>query len=153
MRTAARGLLALALALVVAFAVAAWLVPRWLAGEGARERLLAAARDATGRDVALDSLALAFFPPRLVATGVRVGDASAPLVAAERIDLRLDLALLLSRTLVVESLALDGVTWRVPRTEQGVALPWKTEGAGTAEVRQRTCSTRSRPSPSPSAAA
>src|SRR4029453_12372134 len=74
-----RVLAALAAALLVAIAVAAWWVPRWLAGEGARERLLAAARDATGRDVACDGLSFGLFPPRLVATGVRVGGAAAPL--------------------------------------------------------------------------
>jgi len=125
----ARGLLAVAAACLVAVAVAAWLLPRWVAGDAARERLLAAARDATGRDVAVDALSLALLPPRLVATGVRVGDAAAPLVTAERVDLRLDLVPLFSRELVVESLALEGVIWRVPRTRSGIDLPWKSGGA------------------------
>lgn len=125
MRAVARAAVALVVALAIAAALAAWLVPRWLAGEDARARLLAAARDATGRDVDAGGLGFALFPPRLVAQDVRVGDAAAPLVTAESVDLRLDAGQLLSRTLVVESLALEGVTWRVARTRDGIELPWK----------------------------
>jgi uncharacterized protein involved in outer membrane biogenesis len=127
-----RVLAALAAALLLVVAIAAWWLPRWLAGPDARDRLLAAARDATGRDVACDALSLALFPPRLVAKGVRIGDAAAPLVNAERVDLRLDPRPLLARRLVVESLALDGVAWRVARTKDGVELPWKRAGSDAA---------------------
>lgn len=125
MRGVARALGALAVGIVILLGALALWLPRWLVSDGARERLLAEAREATGRDVAAGALSFSFFPPRLVASDVRVGDAAAPLVAAERVDLRLDPAPLLSRDIVVESLALDGVTWRVPRGANGLDLPWK----------------------------
>lgn len=118
-----RTLLVLGGLLAVALFIAALLLPRWLVGDDAKSRLLTAARDATGRDVAVDDLTLALFPPRLVATGVRVGDAGAPLVTARDVDLRVRIAPLLAGTLVVESLALEGVVWRIPRSADGIELP------------------------------
>jgi hypothetical protein len=95
----ALGRIALVLVAValLALGAAAWLLPRWLEGDAFRELLVGAARDATGRDVAWDDLSLALFPPRLVATQLRVGEAVAPLVVAERADLRIAVAPLLAR--------------------------------------------------------
>jgi hypothetical protein len=118
-----RVLLVLGALLAVVLLAAALLLPRWLAGDDARERLLSAARDATGRDVAVDDLTLALFPPRLVASGVRVGDAAAPLVTARDVDLRVRLGPLFAGALVVESLSLEGVVWRISRTAGGIELP------------------------------
>lgn len=123
MRVLGRIVLALGAAALLALGAAAWLLPRWLESDGVRAVLIGAARDATGRDVAWDGLSIALFPPRLVATQVRVGDAAAPLVVAERADLRIAVAPLLARVVLVDSLALEGVTWRVVRSADGVELP------------------------------
>jgi uncharacterized protein involved in outer membrane biogenesis len=115
--------LAFAVALLLAIAAAAWLLPRWFAGDAFREILRAAAQDATGRDVAWDDLSFGLFPPRLVATQLRVGDAAAPLALAERVDLRIAVAPLLERQVRVDSLALDGVAWRFERGPAVVDVP------------------------------
>lgn len=127
-----RALLAIGALLAVALLAAALLLPRWLAGDDAKARLLAAAREATGRDVAVDGLTLGLFPPRLVASGVRVGAASAPLATARDVDLRVRVAPLFAGVLVVESLSLEGVVWRIPRTAGGVELPLPAGRAGAA---------------------
>lgn len=123
MRALVRVVAVLLLAAVVATGAVAWLLPRWVEGEGFRELLVGAARDATGRDVAYDDLSLALFPPHLVATNVRVGDAVAPLVVAERVDMNVAVAPLLARVVSIDSLALDAVTWRIVRDANGIALP------------------------------
>ena len=123
MRALGRIALALVAVALLALGAAAWLLPRWLEADAFRELLVGAARDATGRDVAWDDLSLALFPPRLVATQLRVGDAAAPLVLAERADLRIAVAPLLARVVLFDSLALEGVTWRVVRSANGVELP------------------------------
>jgi hypothetical protein len=122
-RALVRIVLVLLLAAVVAVGAVAWLLPRWVEGEGFRELLVGAARDATGRDVAYDDLTLALFPPQLVATNVRVGEVAAPLVVAERVDMNVALAPLLVRVVQIDSLALDAVTWRIVRDANGIALP------------------------------
>jgi uncharacterized protein involved in outer membrane biogenesis len=113
----------LLLVAVVAIGAVAWLLPRWVEGEGFRELLVGAARDATGRDVAYDALSLALFPLQLVATNVRVGDAAVPLVVAERVAMSVAVAPLLGRVVQIDSLALDAVTWRIVRDANGIALP------------------------------
>ena len=123
MRVFGRVALALAAALLLAIAAAAWLLPRWFEGDAFREILVVAARDATGRDVAWDDLSLALFPPRLVATQLRVGDAAAPLLLAERVDLRIAVAPLLERLVRIDSLVLDGVAWRIERTPTAIEVP------------------------------
>ncbi|MCX5737285.1 MAG: DUF748 domain-containing protein, partial [Proteobacteria bacterium] len=123
MRVFGRVALALAVALLLAIAAAAWLLPRWFEGDAFRELLRAAARDATGREVAWDDLSLALFPPRLVATQVRVGNAAAPLVLAERVELRIAVAPLFARLVRIDSLALDGVAWRIERTPAAIEAP------------------------------
>ncbi len=115
--------LALAVALLLVIAAATWLLPRWLEGDAFREILRTAAQDATGREVAWDELSLALFPPRLVATQVRVGDAAAPLIVSERVEMRVAVAPLLARSIEIESLALEGVTWRIIRTADGIEWP------------------------------
>jgi hypothetical protein len=123
LRTLGRVALALGAVLLLALGAAAWLLPRWIESDAFREVLAGAARDATGRDVAWDDLSLALFPPRLVATQLRVGDAAAPLVLSERVDMRIAVAPLLARLVLVDSLALEGVSWRVVRNADGVELP------------------------------
>ena len=148
MRAALRVALALALALLLAIVAAAWLLPRWFAGEGFREILRTAAQDATGRDVAWDDLSFALFPPRLVATQLRVGDAAAPLVLAERVDLRIAVAPLLERLVRVDSLALDGVLWRIERTPAAIEVPIAHNDT-PGELRPAVASPAANPQPAP----
>ena len=123
MRALLRVALALLLAAAAGIGAVAWLLPRWVEGEDFRELLLGAARDATGRDVGYDELSLSFFPLRLVATKMRVGDAAAPLVVSERVAMSVALAPLLQRVVQIDSLALDAVTWRIVRGAGGIELP------------------------------
>jgi hypothetical protein len=143
-RALARGLAAIAALLALAVLAAAILLPRWLAGDAARERLLAAAREATGREVAVGELSLALFPPRLVAGHLVVGDAAAPLVTAERADLRVRVAPLLAGLVVIESASLDGVAWRIPRTAAGLELPVAAR-AGSDTMQSRSPKTGAKP--------
>ena len=129
MRAVGRIALALAVALGLAIAAALWLLPRWLEGDAFRERLRAAAREATGHDVTWGELSFALLPPHLVVTQVRVGDAAAPLVTAERADLRVAVAPLLARTVEIDSLTLEGVVWRIERSPAATVAP---PGAGAA---------------------
>ncbi len=131
MRALGRVAVAIGALLVVALGAAALLLPRWIESDAFRDVLVGAARDATGRDVAWDDLSLALFPPRLVATQLRVGDAAAPLVLSERVDMRIAVAPLLARVVLVESLALEGVSWRIVRSADGVELPLAKRGAQT----------------------
>ncbi|RIK93379.1 MAG: hypothetical protein DCC71_24120, partial [Proteobacteria bacterium] len=119
-----RALVRVALVLAALAVAAALLLPRWLLTDAVAARLRDAAREATGHPLAWDDLSLALFPPRLVATRAVLGDPAAPLVVADRIDLRVRALPLLRGELAAESLSLDGVTWTVRRTAQGLQLPF-----------------------------
>jgi AsmA protein len=125
-----RLILRLAIALGVLFVLAlvglAVALPRLASNEAVRARLQATAREATGQEVGWTELAFGLLPPRLVVhrpTVSEPGSAGPPRLEAEKVDLRLALLPLLTRTVVIDSLVLDGVTLRVVRKPEGIELP------------------------------
>jgi AsmA protein len=118
--------IAFAVLCVLALVGLAVVLPRLASNEAVRARLQATAREATGQEVGWADLAFGLLPPRLVVhrpTISEPGSTGPPRLEAERVDLRLALLPLLTRTVVIDSLVLDGVTVRVVRTPEGIELP------------------------------
>jgi hypothetical protein len=102
------------------------LLPRFAKSETVRARIQSAALAALGRELVYRELDVRLLPPSLLVEEPRLagetpGDAA--LIEAERIALRVALLPLLARTLMVDSLAVDGASVRLVRTAKGVALP------------------------------
>jgi len=113
------------LLVVAAGALALWL-PRLVESPAVRERIEAAAREATGREVTYRDLSVGLFPPRLVVAGPSVAGAATgdpPFAEAESVGLQLAVGPLLARTVVVDSLVVEGATVRLRRTAAGIELP------------------------------
>jgi uncharacterized protein involved in outer membrane biogenesis len=115
-----------ALLLLLAIAAALVALPSLLEGEEVRARIRQAARDALGRELTYQTLELGFLPPSLRAldtsvSGEREGDP--PLLEAREIALRVALWPLLFRTVVVDSLVVEGATLRLARGARGIELP------------------------------
>jgi AsmA protein len=111
---------------VIGVGALALFLPRIVASDAFRERVRAAARDATGGELSWGELSFGLLPPRLVVMDAKVtegAEAEHPLVEARRVDLQVALAPLLARTVVIDSLVLDGVTLRLVRTARGIELP------------------------------
>lgn len=89
-----------------------------------REQIQAAARDATGRELHYDELAVGLLPPRLMALKVRLegGPKTTP-IAVERVELEIALLPLLTRTILVDTLVVAGATLELVRTGDGIVLP------------------------------
>jgi hypothetical protein len=124
MRILWRALAALAAVLALALVALVVLAPRLLERPELRERVAAAAREATGRELRYERLDLGFLPPRLEVEGVALegGPREAPL-RAERVALEVALLPLLARSVVVDTLVVRGVELEVARTKQGIELP------------------------------
>ena len=120
-------LAAIALAVLASAALALWL-PRYVASPAFDARLRRAISSAIGREVAWGGLSVGLIPPRLIASKARVGAPEAPALEAERIELRLALLPLLARAVVVDSLALDGLSLHLVRSPAGI------EWGGAAEA-------------------
>lgn len=124
---------AVALALLVALALGALAValPRIAGSAAVRERIEAAARDSLGRELRFETLEAGLFPPALRVVAPRVAGATEkapPLLEAKSISLELALLPLLSRTVAVDSLVVDGATLHLTRTKQGIDLPTPPRG-------------------------
>jgi len=133
-------LAALALALLAGAALALWL-PRYVASPQFDARLRAAASSAIGREVGWRALSVGLIPPRVIASDAHVGAGDTPALQAERVELRLALLPLLSRTLLADSLALDGLSLQLVRGAAGiewgepVAVPAAAPAAASREHR------------------
>jgi uncharacterized protein involved in outer membrane biogenesis len=119
------GLAVLVLALVAVGALLLFL-PRLAESPAVRQRIEQAAHDATGREFRYEDLSFALLPPRLVIeqpvlSGERPEDP--PWVEARGISLRLALAPLLARAVVLESLVIEDATLRLVRDADGLRLP------------------------------
>jgi hypothetical protein len=126
MRIALRIALALGVLMALAIAGLLLLLPRLVASDAVRERIVREARAATGRDVRYDEISIGLLPPRLVVEAPRVAGAEAeqpPLFEAEAVGLRLTLLPLLSGSLVVDQVRIEGATVRLVRTPDGIELP------------------------------
>ncbi|NNL86863.1 MAG: DUF748 domain-containing protein, partial [Myxococcales bacterium] len=113
----------LSAALLVALIV---LLPRLAESEEVRRQLMAAGSEATGREVRFGELDVALMPPGLRLTDARVSGPSAedsPFLEGATIDLRLSWLSLLSLSVVVDSLVVEGATLRIVRGEDGLELP------------------------------
>lgn len=91
-----------------------------------RARIEQAARDATGRDFGYRDITFALLPPRLVLEEpVLAGETpdAPPFVEAQEVALRVALAPLLARSVVLETLVIEGATLRLVRDAGGLRLP------------------------------
>ncbi|HBZ71823.1 MAG TPA: hypothetical protein DEP35_19680 [Deltaproteobacteria bacterium] len=121
-----RALAILGALLVLAVALLALGLPRLVDRPEVRARIEAAAREATGRDVRFEGLAIGIFPPRVRVLRPVVAAASAgepPLFSADEAALRVALLPLLARTLVVDSLDVVKPTLRIVRTPRAGPPP------------------------------
>jgi AsmA protein len=115
-------------ALVVLVALAlislAFYAPRLIERPEVKERIAAAARDATGRELRYEKLDVGIFPPRLVVEQVRLegGPRTKPL-GAERVELEVALLPLFARTVLVDALVVSGAEVSLARTARGIELP------------------------------
>lgn len=126
MKLLLRILAVLVLLVVVALGAALLALPRLLDDESVRERIQQAARDALGRELRYERLELGFLPPSLRAVGTVLSgekQTDPPLLEAREIGLRIALLPLLFRSVVVDSLVVEGATLRLTRTADGIALP------------------------------
>lgn len=116
--------LALLAALVLAGVALAVLVPRLIDRPEVRERIAAAAKDATGRTLRYEKLGFGLLPPRLEVEGVALegGPKDSPL-RAERIALQVALLPLLARTVLVDEIVVHSGELTLTRTKQGIELP------------------------------
>ncbi len=128
MRVVTRVIAALLVLFGAALVALLVLLPRYVDSPAVRERILAAAREWTGRDVNYRSLRFGFFPPRLVVEEPQVAAAAEgekPAFAAEGVDLQFSLLPLLARHIVIDSLAVKGAQLSLVRTSEGIELPGK----------------------------
>ncbi|HTF34571.1 MAG TPA: AsmA-like C-terminal region-containing protein [Myxococcota bacterium] len=126
MRLLVRALAVLGALLALALVVLAVGLPRLVDRPEVRARIEAAAREATGRDVRFDGLAIGILPPRVrvlrpVVAATTPGEP--PLFSAEEAALRVALLPLLARTLVVDSLDVVKPTLRIVRMPRTAPAP------------------------------
>jgi AsmA protein len=132
---------ALVALLVLVFVAAAVLVPRILDRPETKERIAAAAKDATGRTLRYERLGFGLLPPSLVVEGVALeGGPKDPPLRADGIALQVALAPLLARTVLVDEVVIRGADVTLARTRDGIELPFeppadeaKEKGPGAAE--------------------
>ena len=125
MKLLVRGVIGLVLLVVVALVATLLLLPR-CDEENVRDLVQQAVRDALGRELRYETCELGFLPPSLRVMGVTLSGEKVedpPLLEAREIALRVALLPLLFRTVVVDSLLVEGATLRLTRTSDGIALP------------------------------
>jgi hypothetical protein len=123
---ALRILFALAVLAGLVLVALAVLLPRLVSSDAVRGRIEKAAREATGQEVRWEALDFGLFPPRLVVKKPQITDPrtpATPSLEARNVDLRVAFLPLLARTVVIDSLVVEGVTVRLKRTAQGLELP------------------------------
>jgi len=128
-RRLVRALLFLGALVALAGVLLAIGLPRLVDRPEVRARIEAAAREATGRDVRFEGLAIGILPPRVRVLSPTVAATTPhepPLFAAEEAALRVALLPLLARTLVVDSLEIVKPTLRVVRSPRTPPAPEKT---------------------------
>lgn len=132
MRTLLRlafGLVVLVALLAVGLAV---LLPRLVRSEAVQTRLKTAAREATGRDVAWDGLDIGLLPPRLLLEGAAIAarkKGAPPFAEVRSVGLQMQWLPLLARTVVVDSVVVDGATLRLADESEAAAKPRAGSGA------------------------
>lgn len=122
--------IAVVVLVILGLVLLAVLLPRLAKSEAVRARIQSATLSALGRELAYRELDVALLPPSLLVEEPRLaggGPGEAALIEAERVALRVALLPLLARTVVIDSLVVDGAAVRLVRTADGVALPLPTE--------------------------
>lgn len=102
------------------------LLPKLAESDEVRRQLMVAGSEATGRDVRFGELNVALMPPGLRLTDAHVSgaaDEDSPFLEGATIDLRLSWLSLLSLSVVVDSLVVEGATLRMVRGKDGFELP------------------------------
>jgi hypothetical protein len=127
-----RALAVLGALLALALVLLAIALPRLVDRPDVRARIEAAAREATGRDVGFEGLAIGILPPRVrvlhpVVAGTTPSEP--PLFSADEGALRVSLLPLLARTLVLESLEVVKPTLRIVRSAGSASPAEKTAKA------------------------
>lgn len=124
MRIAVRVLLGIAGLFVVALVALAVMLPRIAQSPEVRAEIARAAQAATGRELRFGELDAGLLPPRLIVAGPELAarEGEAPL-RAERVSLRLGLLPLLTGSIGVDSLVLEGAELTFARTPSGFELP------------------------------
>ena len=123
MRLAGRvalGLVGLALVGSLALVVS---LPRLVELSGVRERLVDWTQTRFGRNVSYEAFSVGFFPPRIEVTDLVVGaalDAGAPAFRAPSTSLALAWRRLLTGSVEIDSVVIDGADLRIVRTAEGV---------------------------------
>ncbi|MEN8159937.1 MAG: AsmA-like C-terminal region-containing protein [Myxococcota bacterium] len=138
MKWAIRIGLAVAALLVLGLVALGALLPGLIERPEVQAQIQAAARDATGRELHYEKLEVGLLPPRLMVDTVRLegGPGTKPL-AAERVALEIALLPLLARTVLVDTLVVEGASLELRRTAKGIELPIEPpepEPKGDAEV-------------------
>jgi len=126
MRILVRVLLVLSALLALGVGALAVALPRIVKSDAVRARIEGAAEQALGRKVRFAALDFALLPPSLVVRKPSVAgaaDSDPPLAEAEEVALRVALAPLLARSVVVDSLVVEGARRRLVRTARGLVLP------------------------------
>jgi len=126
MRLVVRVLVAAVVLLAVGLGALYALLPGMVESPAVRERIEQAAREATGRAFHYEDLSFGVFPPRLVVEGPRLAGEAAgepPFAEAQEVSLEVAFWPLLARSLVLESLVVEGATVRLVRDAGGLRLP------------------------------
>jgi uncharacterized protein involved in outer membrane biogenesis len=117
---------AIVVLIVLGVVAAVVYLPDLLKSEAVRERIRVAAQESLGREIQYSDLDFRFLPPSLVVEKVSIAGESAgakPLLTAESVALRVALAPLFARTVLVDSLVVKNATVHLVRTANGIALP------------------------------
>jgi len=118
-----RGLLALGVALLLGLVALAIVLPQVAASDGVRGRLSDAVSDAARLPFRYETLEAGLFPVRLEVLGAELGHEGAePAARADRVELRIALLPLLSRTVLVDALVVEGASAQLIRRGRKVEL-------------------------------
>lgn len=126
MKILVRVAVALVVLVAAGLAALALLAPRIVQSDAVRAKIQSAARNALGRELRYSGLDFGFFPPSLLVVEPAVAGAAPgepDFATAHQVALRMDIAPLLARVVVIDSVVIEGATLRVVRTKDGFQLP------------------------------
>lgn len=126
MKWLVRAALAAVVLFVLAVGVLALLLPRLVRSDAVRDQIQAATRKALGTELRYADLDVGLLPPSLLVREPALagpGPGASDVVDARQVALRVELLPLLARSLVIDSLVVEGATLRLVRTAQGIQLP------------------------------
>lgn len=118
--------------LLLALGGLAFWLPSLVQRPAVKARIVEAAKQSTGRTLEYQKLSVGVLPPRLLVEDPQLVAKGMPPIRARRIALRVALLPLLTRTLVVDSVVVEGADLPLERTANGVEVPGLRLGAGGA---------------------